>query len=151
MQQAILNNPELFKGKIVLDIGCGSGKLSFFAVHYGATHVYAIDCYSIINDSQTTEKLNNVSDKFTLIKDRIDNVVLPVDYVDVIVSEWMGYCIFFDSMLDPVIFARDKWLRKDTGRIFPDRARLHIMGIKNLLNKKAKDINQPIVGVCDNE
>ena len=30
--------------------------------------------------------------------------------VDVIVSEWMGYCLFYESMLDTVIFARDKWL-----------------------------------------
>ena len=35
---------------------------------------------------------------------------LPVSEVDVIVSEWMGYCLFYESMLDTVIFARDKWL-----------------------------------------
>jgi hypothetical protein len=30
--------------------------------------------------------------------------------VDVIVSEWMGYFLFYESMLPAVIHARDKWL-----------------------------------------
>lgn len=46
----------------------------------------------------------------TLIKGKVEEVVLPVDQVDIIVSEWMGYCLFYESMLDTVIFARDKWL-----------------------------------------
>ena len=40
----------------------------------------------------------------------MEEVQLPVSEVDVIVSEWMGYCLFYESMLDTVIFARDKWL-----------------------------------------
>ena len=35
---------------------------------------------------------------------------LPVDKVDIIISEWMGYCLLYESMLDTVLFARDKWL-----------------------------------------
>ena len=30
--------------------------------------------------------------------------------VDIIISEWMGYFLFYESMLDTVIIARDKWL-----------------------------------------
>lgn len=37
---------------------------------------------------------------------------LPVKKVDIIVSEWMGYFLFYESMLDCVVFARDKWLKK---------------------------------------
>lgn len=51
-----------------------------------------------------------VSSEVTLIKGKIEEVELPVETVDVIVSEWMGYCLFYESMLDTVIFARDKWL-----------------------------------------
>ena len=46
----------------------------------------------------------------SLIKGKIEEVELPVDKVDIIISEWMGYCLFYESMLDTVLVARDKWL-----------------------------------------
>lgn len=46
---SIMNNPELFKDKIVMDIGSGTGVLSIFAgtnvislARSGAKHVYGI-------------------------------------------------------------------------------------------------------------
>ena len=46
----------------------------------------------------------------TLIRGKVEEIELPVEKVDVHVSEWMGYCLFYESMLDTVIFAREKWL-----------------------------------------
>ena len=46
----------------------------------------------------------------TLIQGKIEEVQLPVKQVDVIISEWMGYCLFYESMLSTVMCARDKWL-----------------------------------------
>ena len=46
----------------------------------------------------------------TLIQGKIEDVQLPVEKVDVIISEWMGYCLFYESMLSTVLCARDKWL-----------------------------------------
>lgn len=46
----------------------------------------------------------------TIFKGKVEEVELPVDKVDIIISEWMGYCLFYESMLNTVIFARDKWL-----------------------------------------
>lgn len=46
----------------------------------------------------------------TIIKGKVEEVELPVEKVDIIISEWMGYCLFYESMLNTVIFARDKWL-----------------------------------------
>jgi protein arginine N-methyltransferase 3 len=43
--------------------------------------------------------------------------------VDVIVSEWMGYCLLYESMLDSVLYARDKFLRPG-GAILPDTAHM---------------------------
>ena len=37
-------------------------------------------------------------------------VCWQVTQVDVIVSEWMGYFLLYESMLDSVIWARDKYL-----------------------------------------
>jgi protein arginine N-methyltransferase 1 len=50
--------------------------------------------------------------------------------VDVIVSEWMGYFLLYESMLDTVLFARDKWLVKD-GVVFPDKAVLYLSAIED--------------------
>lgn len=41
--------------------------------------------------------------------------------VDVLLSEWMGYCLLYESMLSSVLLARDKWL-KPGGAILPDTA-----------------------------
>lgn len=46
----------------------------------------------------------------TIFKGKVEEVELPVEKVDIIISEWMGYCLFYESMLNTVIFARDKWL-----------------------------------------
>jgi protein arginine N-methyltransferase 1 len=54
-----------------------------------------------------------LTDKVTIIKSKVEEAVLPVDKVDIIISEWMGYFLIYESMLDTVLYARDKWLNKD--------------------------------------
>ena len=46
---AILSNQEIFKDKVVLDVGCGSGILSLFAAKAGAKLVIAVDMSNIID------------------------------------------------------------------------------------------------------
>ncbi|KAH7695662.1 Protein PRMT-1, partial [Aphelenchoides avenae] len=59
--------------------------------------------------------------------------------VDVIISEWMGYCLFYESMLNTVLYARDKWLRTDgQGVLFPDRAKLFVCAIEDRQYKHDK-------------
>ena len=40
----------------------------------------------------------------------MEDIKLPVDKVDVIISEWMGYALLYESMLNTVLVARDKYL-----------------------------------------
>ena len=44
---------------------------------------------------------------------------------DVIVSEWMGYFLLFESMLDTVLYARERWLKPD-GIMLPDNCSLFL-------------------------
>lgn len=46
----------------------------------------------------------------TILKGKIEEIDLPVLKVDIIVSEWMGYFLLYENMLNTVLFARDKWL-----------------------------------------
>ncbi len=43
----------------------------------------------------------------------------------------MGYFLLYESMLDTVLFARDKWLVKDTGIIMPDKFHLNLAGFQD--------------------
>ena len=129
-EMAIKQNPHLFEGKIVLDVGCGTGVLSMFAAQTGAKHVYAVDCSSIIDQAKAIVKLNKFDDKITLIQGKIEEIELPVPKVDVVLSEWMGYCLLYESMLDSVLFARDKWLVPN-GVVFPDKAVLYLAAIED--------------------
>lgn len=45
---------------------------------------------------------------------------IPVAQVDIIVSEWMGYFLLRESMLDSLVRARDRWLAPG-GLMFPSR------------------------------
>ena len=48
-----------------------------------------------------------------------------MEQVDIIISEWMGYALLFEAMLDSVIYARDRYLAPD-GLMVPSHATLRI-------------------------
>lgn len=136
-RNAIENNGEDFKDKIVLDIGAGTAILSMFAVRAGAKHVYAVENAEIALFAQEIVRKNGMADKITILKGKMEEVKLPVDKVDIIISEWMGYFLLYESMLDCVIWARDKYLKKD-GKILPDNARVYVAGIEDADYKSKK-------------
>ena len=136
-RDAILKNPEVFKDKIVLDIGSGTGILSIFAAKAGAKHVYGIEFADIADYANEIIKKNKLSDRITIIKSKVEDVKLPVDKVDIIISEWMGYFLLYESMLDTVLLARDKWLQKD-GYMLPDHATITLAGIEDIDYKRSK-------------
>lgn len=67
----------------------------------------------------------------------MEEVVLPVDSVDIIISEWMGYFLLYESMLDTVIYARDRYLKPE-GLIFPDKATMVLATIEDAEYKEQK-------------
>uniref|UniRef100_A0A1B6LU91 type I protein arginine methyltransferase n=1 Tax=Graphocephala atropunctata TaxID=36148 RepID=A0A1B6LU91_9HEMI len=138
-RNSMYHNKHLFKGKIVLDIGCGTGILSMFAARSGAAKVIGIECSNIVEYAKQIVEDNNLSDIVSIVKGKVEEVTLPdgIEKVDIIISEWMGYCLFYESMLDTVLYARDKWLAPD-GLMFPDRATLFVCGIEDRQYKDEK-------------
>jgi len=47
-----------------------------------------------------------------VIKGKIEDIQLPdgIEKVDIIIAEWMGYSLFYDTIIQSVIYARDKFL-----------------------------------------
>lgn len=85
---------------------------------------------TIIFKAREIVEVNGLSDKITLIQGKMEEVELPFPKVDIIISEWMGYFLLYESMLDTVLYARDRYLAKD-GLIFPDKAMVFFAGIED--------------------
>ncbi|XP_074660154.1 protein arginine N-methyltransferase 1-B-like isoform X2 [Tubulanus polymorphus] len=138
-RNSMYHNRHLFRGKTVLDVGCGTGILCMFAAKAGAKKVIGIECSGIVEHAQKIIDANKFTDVIKLVKGKVEEVTLPegIEKVDIIISEWMGYCLFYESMLNTVLFARDKWLGPN-GMIFPDRATLYVTAIEDRQYKDEK-------------
>jgi protein arginine N-methyltransferase 3 len=109
----ILTNPDLFRDSVVLDVGCGTGILSLFAARAGARRVIAVEASQMATKAEKIVKANAFEDVITVVRGKVEEVSLPegIEQVDIILSEWMGYALLYESMLDSVLVARDRFLR----------------------------------------
>ncbi|KAG0453339.1 hypothetical protein HPP92_026003 [Vanilla planifolia] len=124
---AIMQYQDSIVGKVVMDVGCGTGILAIFCALAGARRVYAVDASEIAFQASEIVRSNNLSDKIVVLHGRVEDINIE-EMVDVIISEWMGYLLLYESMLPSIIFARDKWLKPD-GLILPSHATLYMAPI----------------------
>eukprot|EP01061_Rhynchopus_euleeides_P015232 TRINITY_DN26073_c1_g2_i3.p1 TRINITY_DN26073_c1_g2~~TRINITY_DN26073_c1_g2_i3.p1 ORF type:complete len:383 (+),score=157.85 TRINITY_DN26073_c1_g2_i3:85-1149(+) len=138
-RNAIYSNKHLFKGKVVLDVGCGTGILCMFAAAAGARKVIGVDCSSIIEQAQQIVKDNGFEDTIVLMRGKMEELTLPegIEKVDIIVSEWMGYFLLYESMLNTVLWARDRFLQPD-GILLPSHSSMYICGIEDRAYRQEK-------------
>ncbi|NWZ14538.1 ANM3 methyltransferase, partial [Agelaius phoeniceus] len=111
----IYQNPHIFKDKVVLDVGCGTGILSMFAAKAGAKKVIGVDQSEIIYQAMDIIRLNKLEKIITLVKGRIEE----------------GYFLLFESMLDSVIYAKDKYLAEG-GSVYPDLCTISLVAVGDM-------------------
>ncbi|EOD12001.1 hypothetical protein EMIHUDRAFT_120211 [Emiliania huxleyi CCMP1516] len=135
---AILNNRACFEGKAVLDVGAGSGILAIWAAKAGARVVYAVEATSMAKHARRLAAANGVGDVVVVLEGYMEQVTLP-EQVDVIVSEWMGYFLLRESMLDP-------WL-KPGGALFPSSASIYLAPLcSSLYAPKLREFEREVSG-----
>ena len=119
------------KGKRILVIG--DELLALFAVKMGASKVYAC------NENAVASTLLEGNKKINIVAKQIQNCKL-VDFgnkkVHIILSAWMGICLFHNRKLESVLYARDKFLVRG-GILLPSKAHLCVSLIEN--NEKRED------------
>jgi SAM-dependent methyltransferase len=140
-RDAIRKNPQWFEGKTVLDIGCGTGILSMFAADAGAAHVVAIDASRIIDETRAIVAANKRGERISCVRAKAEQVEIPPEapssrarggdgLADVLISEWMGYALHYESMLSSVLAVRDRLLRPG-GRMLPSRSRILVGAVSD--------------------
>jgi len=142
---AILGNSDVFKDKVVMDIGTGSGILAVWAAQAGARKVYAIEYTDMAKHARKVMEANGVEDVVTVIQGAVEEIELPVEednleaedpehpdrVVDIFISEWMGYFLLRESMLDSLLRARDKFLKLKTGLMFPSHTTMYLAPVED--------------------
>merc|ERR1712037_1029615 len=76
-RDSMVLNKHLFKDKIVLDVGCGTGILSMFAAKAGAKKVIGVDMSGIIEHARKIVKANGFEETITLIQGKMEEIELP--------------------------------------------------------------------------
>ena len=72
--------------------------------------------------------------------------VNDVEQVDVIVSEWMGYFLLRESMMDSVLVARDRFM-KPGGALFPSSASIYLAPLcSSLYAPKLREFEREVSG-----
>lgn len=89
--------------------------------------MYAIEASGLASKTRENIAANGLQGQITVIQSKVETVELPVKTVDVIISEWMGYMLLYESMLDSVLVARDRFLAPG-GLMAPSQTRLVLSG-----------------------
>jgi hypothetical protein len=109
-----------------------------FCAKTGAAQVIGVDMSDIIHNTEDIIRENEMDKTITLVKGRLEDVDLKSKLknnsedckFDILVSEWMGYFLLYEGMLDSVISARDKYL-KPNGIILPNICTMHLFAISD--------------------
>ena len=116
-------------GDVVVDIGCGSGVLSFMACEAGAGKVYAIDGGPIIEVAQELAIDNGFADRIEFLRGWSLDIGLP-EPADVLISETIGNAGFDEGIVAWTFDARQRLLRPGAA-LLPQRLRTWVAAVES--------------------
>jgi protein arginine N-methyltransferase 1 len=90
-------------------------------------------------------KANGVDHIVTVIQGAVEEIKLPIAadnlepddaqhperVVDIFISEWMGYFLLRESMMDSLLRAREKFLKPATGLMFPSHCTMYVAPVQD--------------------
>lgn len=115
-------------GDVVIDLGCGSGILSFFACQAGASRVYAIDSTRAADVASHLARHLGFADRITVINKESRDVELP-ERAGVLLTETLGVLGFDEGIAGIVRDARARLLTADA-RIVPGRVGVSLVPVE---------------------
>lgn len=135
---AIENN--VTEEDIVLELGCGSGILTFFAARAGAKKQYAIEINKNMIDTVTRPmaEANGYADKIEFLIGNSMNI--PTSAVtpkaSVFIAEILGDGVFNENILSYTIDARERFLAPGA-KMLPKGLDVYLFGYENPVNQSA--------------
>lgn len=135
--QALAQSKGAIEGKIVIDVGSGTGILSMMCAKLcNPKHVYAIEANKYIADlSRVIIEQNGLQDIISVINKPVEDVDLSDwkhagEKANVVISEWMGFYLVHEAMLDSVLWARD-FLCEPNPLLLPSHCRVWAAIVSN--------------------
>lgn len=116
---ALQQHAHAIRGKRVLDVGAGTGVLSMLCARIcQPAEVLAVEATeSTAHLARELIQANNMSDIVKVVNCRVEDLkevmepkghgVKAYEPFDVVISEWMGFYLFHEAMMDSVLWARD--------------------------------------------
>lgn len=117
------------EGDVVVDVGAGTGLLSFFACQAGARRVFAIESGPIVSIARQLCEANGFADRVEFLAGHSSQVTLP-EPVDVLVTETLWNFGIGEGMLGFLEDARRRFL-KPGARVLPERLELYMAPLQS--------------------
>lgn len=99
---------------VILDLGCGTGILSFFAARKNPKKIYAVDISRrIIECAKKTAVLNGMDKRIEFIEADVKKVKLQ-GKIDVLIHEQIGNFLWNEDIISKVKYIRDNYFKAKT-------------------------------------
>ncbi len=116
-------------GDVVVDVGTGTGVLSFLAAKYGAGEIFAIDRSGIIDYAKKVKALNCPQAQIHFLQKNILDSELPKIQADIAICELFGNFGIDENVVNVLSKVRNDLL-KPGGRIIPETMDLMVAPVQ---------------------